>query len=38
MLCIIEEIRKVTRNVKGLRRTCVCKGVGCVGDGVGSRK
>ena len=38
LIYIIEESRKVKRNMEGLRRTCVCEGVGNVGGGVGSRK
>ena len=38
LIFIIEESSKVTRNVKGLIRTCVCEGVVGVGSGVGSRK
>ena len=35
---IMEESRKLTRNVKGLRRTYVCEGLGGVGGGVASKK
>ena len=38
LTCIINEIRKLTRNLKGLRRTYVCEGVVGVRGGVGSRK
>ena len=31
LVCIIEESRKVTHNVKGLIRICVCKRVGGCG-------
>ena len=33
-----KESRKVTRNVKGLRSTCVCEGVVGMRSAVGSRK